>query len=263
MFKRTVPIICVLVAATASAAPQYVKSDDDATARIRSLIVAGRCQEAVDALKVGVKAKQRDVLLLAGTMYDEGVCLASNWDKAARLYVLADEAGNGSGIPRLITGYAKAGRDNGMALWWLAKSNARTYFPQQCVPRSDPDADPDGFNGELESMPTSLFQGCVYLAGVGTEVFTQAQYPPAALRHGLWGTYVMKFSANDATIAWRQDGVTQDTTQRRGGPDLEDKDYLLTYLKAKGAFALSQYKRPDGPLDPRLLVERSFVFDLR
>ena len=263
MFKRTVLIIFMLAAATASAASQYVKSDDGATARIRSLIGAGRCQEAVDALKVGVKAKQRDVLLLAGTMYDEGLCVASDWNKAARLYALADEAGNGSGIPRLIAGYAKAGRDNGMALWWLAKSNARGHFPQQCIPRSDPDADPDGFNGELERMPPSLFQGCVYLVGVGTEVSTQAQYPPAALHHALWGTYVMKFSANDATIVWRQDGVTQDTSQRRGGPDLEDRDYLLTYLKAKGAFALSQYKRPDGPLDPRLVVERSFVFDLR
>jgi hypothetical protein len=263
MFKRTVLIICVLAAATASAAPKYVKSDDGATAQIRHLIVAGRCQEAVDALKVGVKAKQRDVLLLAGSMYDEGLCLASNWDKAARLYVLADEAGNGSGIPRLITGYAKAGRDNGMALWWLAKSNARNYFPQQCIPRSDPDADPDGFNGELERMPVALFQGCVYLVGVATEVFTHAQYPPAAIRYRLWGTYVMKFSAANATIKWRQDGVTMDTGNPRGGLDMRNRDYLLAYLKEKGEFALAQYKRPDGPLDPGLVVERSFVFEIK
>ena len=172
-------------------------------------------------------------------------------------------AGNGAGIPRLIAGYAKAGRDNGMALWWLAKSSAKTHFPQQCVPRSDPDADPDGFNAELERMPASLFQGCVYLAGVGTEVSTQAQYPSVALRRGLWGSYVMKFSANDAAITWRQSGVTQDTSQRRGGPDMDEGDSLLSYLQAKGKFALSQYKRPEGVLDPTLTVEREFVFDLR
>jgi hypothetical protein len=263
MFQRAVPIICLLATAAASAAPQYVKSDQAATARIRSLIVDGRCQEAVEALKVGVKAKQRDVLLLAGSMYEEGLCMASNWDKAARLYALADEAGNGAGIPRLIAGYAKAGRDNGLALWWLAKSSSRKDFPQQCIPRADPDTDADGFNGELERMPASLFQGCVYLVGVVTELSTQAQYPSVALRRGLWGSYVMKFGANDAAITWRQSGVTQDTSQRRGGPDLEERDLLLSYLQAKSNFALSQYKRPEGVFDPALTVEREFVFDLR
>ena len=142
MLKHAGLIIHLLSAAAgAGAAPTYVKPDESATAHVRSLIAAGSCDEAVAALKVGVKAKQPDALLLAGGMYDEGLCFAPDWIKALRLYTLADEFGNKSAIPRLITGYAKAGRDNGLALWWLAKSDARHYFPQQCVPRSDPEVD--------------------------------------------------------------------------------------------------------------------------
>jgi TPR repeat protein len=84
-------ICCLLwaLAASASGAPDFVEPDYKATHGIVTLIEGGHCKSAVDALKPDLKSKQPDVLLLAGTMYQEGLCVPRNREKAATLYMLA------------------------------------------------------------------------------------------------------------------------------------------------------------------------------
>lgn len=236
------------------------------------MIESGHGKSAVEALKPGLKSKHPDVLLLAGTMYEEGLCVQANRDKAAGLYMLADEAGNRSALPRLIAGYAVAGRDNGLALWWVATHWSRGAIPANCLPAVDPKANPDGFNDGLERMPPGLFQGCVYMAGVIAEMNAQMRFPPTALYNGVTGSVVMEFRPADGTITWQPGEI--DVNVNRGSfwrnlatAELEDpraiKNSLLAYMKGKGQFALSRYRRPDTGIDPDFVFKTTFSFDIR
>lgn len=256
---------------SANAAPKYVAPDFKATRGITALIESGQCKSAVEALKPSVKSKHPDVLLLAGTMYEEGLCVQRNWEKAASFYLLANEAGNGAAIPRLIAGYAIAGRDNGLALWWAAKAWGTRSFPGQCLPASDPDANPDGFNNELERMPPALFQGCVYLAGVVGEMYAQMQFPPLALHNGVTGSVTMEFRPGAGTITWRQGELNVNPNQgarvrNMAQADLDNprtiKTSLLDYMKGRGEFALSRYRKPERGLDPEFVFPTTFHFEI-
>jgi hypothetical protein len=266
--------LCAL-AGSAGAAPavnnpsiSYVAPNQEAVREIRGWLEAGNCKSAVEGLRPGLKAKQPDVLLLAGVMYEEGLCLTANWDKAAGLYMLADEAGNRSAIPRLMAGYAKPGRDNASALWWAAKWKEGD-FPRACKPTSDPDANQQGFNDELAQMPAHRFQGCVYLAGVAGEMSAQLQVPPTALLNGVGGTLDMEFNPARGSITWRQKALEQQPpsgVRDMNKVELEDpraiRNSLLAYLKAKGEFALGRYKRPEPGLDPDYVYRIRFVFTI-
>ena len=199
-----------------------------------------------------------------------GVCVAPDWNRAVSLYMLADEAGNPSAVPHLVAGYAREGRDNGMALWWTAKS-AKAMFPAQCMPQADPEANPDGFNEELERMAPATFQACVYLVGVVGEVVSQVRYPRLALVNSVSGKVKMEFSPMKGSISWNQDALDIQEGQRYGVVDLAKaeldnpraiRNSLRDYLKTKGEFALSRYRRPAGGLDPDYVFKMDFGFSI-
>jgi hypothetical protein len=102
--------------------------------------------------------------------------------------MVALEAGRRIAALRLVAGYARPGRDNGLALSWLAKSHATGAFPRQCIPLADPERDLDGFNAGLEAMPPATFKACVYLVGVVVAVHAELEFPQLALQQGVTGT---------------------------------------------------------------------------
>ncbi len=270
-FKRHLALCASLctVTVSANAAPNYVEPNKQATEYINRLLKASNCKGAIEEIKEGIKSKQPDVLLLAGTLYEEGVCLAPNWEKAVGLYMLADDAGNKSAAFRLIAGYARADRDNGLALWWTAKSRFKDQFPKPCIPASHPDDNPDGFNDELGKMPAALFQGCVYLVGVVGEMRAQFMFPQIAADQGMSGTVTMAFVPSSGRIFWRQDilNVREPGIQRYHFSKVEDKNdprmtnnYLLSYLRGKAEYALSRYRGPAAGLDPAYVYRTQFTF---
>jgi hypothetical protein len=251
---------------TPGAARDYVNPDRLAIRDIRSALQLGDCKGAVANLKPGLKAKQPDVLLIAGLMYEEGYCVAADWNKAAGLYMLADDAGNRSAIPRLTAGYARPGRDNGSALAWAAKAPPGMY-PKPCVPNGNPDTDPNGFNDELERMPPRLFQGCVYLVGVVGEMYAQGQFPPLALLNNVTGKFTMEFNPSKGTIGWRVEELEQGQAfgiRDMAKADLDNprtiRNSLLKYLKEKGEYALSRYPKPETDFPADWTVTTTFIF---
>jgi TPR repeat protein len=223
----------------------------------------------VEALKSGLRAQRPGFLLLAGMMHDEGMCVKADWEKAVNLYMLALEAGSQTAAPRLVAGYARPGRDNGLALWWVAKSRVTAAFPRQCIPQADPEHDLDGFNAGLEAMPPATFKACVYLVGVVAAVHAEREFPQLALQHGVTGTYTMTFDPARGAIAWQQDALEINENKGNWARDLaqEDlenprkiRDSLLAYLKRKGEFALTRYPKPDGGLPPDYVYKSSFYF---
>lgn len=265
---RHVPaVLCtslLLSAAFAHAAPTYVDPDPDATRRVSSYLANKDCPGAVGALNDGVKSKQRDVLLLAGAMFETGLCVKENWERAAYFYQLADKAGNKAAIHRLAAGYAVTGRDNALALWWAAQRSSA--LPRNCIPAADPEKDPEGFAAALTRMPVPEFKACVYMTGVYSAIMGETEFPSAAARSGMFGDVLMTFDPARGAIDWSQDNTGQalgeglidgnkiNTESRR-----KVENSLLDYMRAAGTRTLARYSKPGG-IDPAVRIQQKFVF---
>jgi TPR repeat protein len=207
---------------------------------VSSYLANKDCPGAVGALNDGVKSKQRDVLLLAGAMFETGLCVKENWERAAYFYQLADKAGNKAAIHRLAAGYAVTGRD--------------------------PEKDPEGFAAALTRMPVPEFKACVYMTGVYSAIMGETEFPSAAARSGMFGDVLMTFDPARGAIDWSQDNTGQalgeglidgnkiNTESRR-----KVENSLLDYMRAAGTRTLARYSKPGG-IDPAVRIQQKFVF---
>jgi len=266
LIANIVATACALsFAASAWAEPKTEVPDSRETRRVQAYLDSKDCPGAVKAVKDGIKARQPDVLLMAGTMMEDGVCMKADWEKAVTLYEMAYQAGSPTAWSAMVAALAVAGRDNGRALWYSAQKRRR--LPSYCYPKADPLKDPDAFNGELERMAPDLFKACVYMVGVTHEVAGHAQYPIAALHHGVQGDLTMKFVPSTGTISWTfvktADGMASVRSMSSAQFDDERKieEKLLNYLTKNGQFALARYTRPEG-IDPGLVLSIVFVFSI-
>jgi len=246
------------------------RSERQETRSIERLLGDGNCSSAVAAIKSGLAAKKPYIMLLAGNLYEEGICVKPDWDKAAGLYMRAQEAGQRYALERLVAGYARPGRDNGMAIWWAARSANSGAYPARCIPSADPINDPDGFNGALEKMPPATFQSCVYLIGVVNELVSQVRYPPLALRNNVSGSFKMAFVPAAGTITWTvekldvEDNASTAFYRNLADEDLNNprtiKNSLIDYLNGKSKFALARYSRPAGDFAPDYTYSFAYHF---
>jgi hypothetical protein len=248
------------------------RTERQETASIERLLGDGMCISAVNAIKSGLAAKKPYITLLAGNMYEEGLCVKPDWGKAAGLYMRAEEAGQRFAIERLASGYARPGRDNGMAIWWAAKGSEHQTYPSRCIPTEDPVSDPDGFNAALEKMAPATFQSCVYLIGIVNELRSQVRYPQVALRNNVSGSFKMKFVPATGTITWTVGELEVDENspgaffRNLAVEGLENpreiKNSLVNYLKGKSNFALARYPRPAGDFAPDYTYQFEYVFTI-
>jgi hypothetical protein len=247
------------------------RSERQETASIERLLGDGMCTSAVSAIKSGLAAKKPYIMLLAGNMYEEGLCVKPDWDKAAGLYMRAEEAGQRFAIRRLVAGYARPGRDNGMAIWWAAQEGRHQGYPSRCIPAADPVNDPDGFNAALERMAPATFQSCVYLIGVVNEVLSQVRYPRVALRNSVSGTFKMEFVPATGIITWSVDELEVDENspaffRNLAVEELENpraiRNSLVDYMRGKSNFALARYPRPAGDFAPDYTYQLKYVFTI-
>jgi hypothetical protein len=247
------------------------RTEREDIAVIEHLLAEGKCASAVNAVKAGLAAKKPHAMLMMGNLYEEGICVKQDWDRAAGLYMRAEESGHRFALSRLAAAYARTGRDNGMALWWAAKGGQRSGFPSQCIPAADPEKDPDGFNAGLESMPPATFQACVYLVGVVNEIMSQPRYPWLALHNNVAGTFQMHFMPATGTVTWNVLDFEVDEEAGGGYRDLaveglenprKIRSSLLDYMNAKSKFALTRYTRPEGGLPADYTYKLDYKFTI-
>lgn len=249
----------------AQAAPTYFDQPDrHATKRLASYLASQDCPGAVKALNEGVKARQRDVLLAAGTMYETGLCVKQSWERAVHFYQLADAAGNPSAVQRLASGYAVEGRDGAVALWWAAHRPGS--LPRECVPQADPEKDAEGFEKALAAMTPAQFKACVYMVGVYASIRAETEFPAEALLRDVYGDVAMEFTPATGTIAWRQDkreratGVGQRDAARLKEDDGRAVEHsLINYMRKTGERTLARYRKPEG-IDPAVRIGHTFSF---
>lgn len=189
-------LLSSLLCLPASAAEPGTRAGSEATNTVRHWIGARKCDVAVERLKSGLKDGYPEVMLLAGSMYENGVCVRQDWDTALGFYAQAFAGGIVEGAERLAAGYADPanGADVAAALWWARRGRGARL--KSCEVSGEAAADPDRFVAELAAWPQQRLTICNYLVGVMSTIAAEVKYPDLALEFGAGGDVTLRFRAD-------------------------------------------------------------------
>ena len=258
--------LVLLPAAQAGAA---TRAAQEAVHEVRSRIDARDCGGAVERLKAGLKQGHPEVALLAGSMYEHGICVKASWDNAVTFYVQAHSGGLAEGAERLAAGFAEPARgpDAAAALWWGLQG--RGGMPNQaCAVSREAEKDPDRFVAELRSWHPTLLAICNYMVGVISTVSSGITYPGRARAYGLGGEVTLRFLPAVPRIELKKGGSKE--FQLYGwvdGDKLRDREAGLAdgffehSLRELANYALRRYPQPAGIPDGAQAMVK-YVFEL-
>jgi hypothetical protein len=221
------------------------------------------CQLAVSRLNDGLAARFADAYLMAGTMFEDGLCVKAHWERAASLYRQAHAAGRPTGIYRLVAGLAH--RDAAVALWWAQKTGA-PYLPDVCRVEAQVHGSAEAYAAALRDWPPGQLGGCSYVAGVQAAVFGELKHPTVALGRYVDGKVTMRFLPSTGRIEWQVvelEGVLPTpfetpaaTMARRDAAARQD---LERYLETISQRALARYAKPPSlAMDGEITAEMLF-----
>lgn len=261
-------VLCLCALARAHAAPadraRQIELD------VARSVEGNDCEGAVNRLNEGLADNLPKIDLLAATMFDHGICVKANWERAVSLYVKAHQGGEHAAAFRLAAGYAAPDRDPDIAaaLWWLAHTSPAVQI-KGCEVPADALGDPDRFVEQIKSWPEQKLVACNYATGLVATVAGQVHYPTRALSHSVGGDYVLRFTPGLGRIdimagktreyellgVYNADFVRERTTKYVTGSFEEN-------LQKVADRALARYPRPEG-IDPswQFLVKFVFVID--
>lgn len=247
----------VSLSSSASAEPSIYgrRAVSDITDRIK----ANDCEGAVDHLKLALKKEFPEVALLAGSMYENGMCVKQDWDKAVPFYVQAAQGGMKGGAYRLAAGYAapEHGPDMAAALWWASREHKPdgTFLGIRGCSVSQAAADDmDRFVAELQTWPQARLQRCNYMAGVMSTISGEVKYPSSAATYKIGGDVRIRFYPGAPRITLQNEGENEVQIQAQGrvvdgaGSQRLDKydDDFKEAVRGTANRALQRYPHPDG-----------------
>jgi hypothetical protein len=267
--------LALLVAALAAGAQAQQRKRTEMTraegSALDSVLVALEhkdCRLAVDRLNEGLAKAYPGIFMLAGAMYEEGLCLKPDWARAERMYLRAHDAGHNDGLVRLVAGYAQGRRDPGAALWWAHRA-PRLYVPTDCKVGADDAADPDRFVAAVRGWPRDHLNACLYTIGVTARVIGEVDYPATALGFALSGNVQMVFNPSAGAIEWRTLRVQEqqllgvvagETLFDRGSRSAQRA--FETHMRPIGERALKAFDRPAAvPEAWQVKIEFAFVLE--
>jgi hypothetical protein len=225
------------------------------------------CAQAASQLNAGLAKAHAELMLLAGAMYEDGVCLKPNWERALSFYEKAAAAGRPEAVARIAAGYAApaGGRDAAASLWWALK--AKTAMPAPCAQVGGLVDDPDRFVAALKGWPAGQLGACVYAAAVMATIQGEVAAPDTAAAYGQQGKVRFSFVPEQGRIdiveelsaAPLPSGVLADAS-RRESEQRAAKAALSTRLRQVADRALKRYDRPAG-IDPSWQSGMTFAFE--
>jgi hypothetical protein len=230
---------------------------------IMNRIEAGDCSTAVSRLKTGLGLEYPEVMELAGSMYENGLCVKRDWQRAVTFYIQAHEAGVKDAASRLAAGYADPanGPDIAAALWWFARTDGRSI--ESCKVSK---TDPDGFVAELSGWSQQKLVVCNYIVGVMATIAGELRYPDSASALGVGGSVALRFHAALPRVDVRM-GETEEFRLLGlvEGDDLRDRSTKAVRHSFEGELrkvadrALRRYPQPAG-IAADTVVNTSFHF---
>jgi hypothetical protein len=268
-------LLASLLAFSACAQARSPTPAQKSAAAIGRLIEAQDCAGALDKLKDGIRQDYAEVVLLAGSMYDHGVCVQRDWDRAILFYSQAYQAGLKEAAERLAAGFAapENGADVVGALWW-ARRGAMVSAPGTsplgpCTVSPEATDDIDRFVAELKTWPQTRLAMCNYVVGVMSTLWSEMKYPGRARAYGVGGDVTLRFlpavpriEMKTARTAEYQpfSFVAYGDEQRIRASKRVTGGFAET-LGALGDRALARYPRPAGIPDNTEFLLR-FIFRL-
>jgi hypothetical protein len=254
-------------------APAVAEESDygrKAAAVITNRITLKDCSGAVADLKAGLKNAFPEVFLLAGSMYEHGVCVQRDWNRAVPFYVQAWQGGMEKAADRLAAGYAapENGADTAAALWWASRRPDGVVRPQgmpSCAVSDAAANDIDRFVAELQTWQPARLAACNYMTGVMKTLSSEANYPALALTYGVSGEVIVRFLPGVPRIEVQQ-GVLPELQQVGSVEQGLKRDRATTRLagfekalREVADRALARYPRPAGiPADALVRVQYRF-----
>ena len=261
--------LLALVAASAGAAGRKEppsKVEEQAVAGIHDALRASDCALVASRLNDGLKRKYPSVYLLAGTLYEQGVCLKPDWERAARLYQQANLAGEPQGLQRMIAGLAEGGRDRAAAMYWALEDPAG--LPDDCLAGRELRNEPEAYVAQLRRWPAGRLEACVYLVAVASAIAGEIEYPSVGSAYAVYGRYRMDFQPAAATVEWEELELRLgDMGGAVSGDDVRDRDSarvkqtLRSALQETSHRALRRFTRPAG-VPAAWRVQREFAFNI-
>jgi len=227
--------------------------DADAVSAVGTYIKHKDCVGAVRELNAGVAKQYPGVLLLAGAMFEDGVCLKANWPKALDFYQRAHDAGHPRAAARIASGFAApvGGGDKAAALWWALR--AGTALPRECSQVAPLVEDADRFVKALQAWPTPTLEACAYVAGVITSILGDMDFSSRAALYGMKGAVTLTYLPSQGRVDVATDRI--EFIQLPGAIDgdaLRDRESrkfrseFALDVQAAADRALRRYARPAG-----------------
>ncbi len=163
---RTQAVLLSLLLGIATVAPSPSLAANEYTKAVVKAIEARDCIEAVRQLNLALSGASPEALMLGGAMFEQGLCLKQNTERASRLYLRAADAGASGARSRLAALYAspEGGSDKGVAIWWGLQANLA--LPDSCVIGNDIRSNAELFAQTLSRWPAGLLEACVHVTGV-------------------------------------------------------------------------------------------------
>lgn len=267
----TLGLLAVLAAAPAAAAGRKEapsRPESQAVAGIHDALRAGDCALAAGRLNDGLKRKYPSVYLLAGTMYEQGLCLKKDWDRAARLYQQAHELGEPQGLERMIAGLAEGGRDRAAAMYWALEDPA-LQLPEECKAGIELRNEPEAYVAQLRHWPAGRLEACVYVVGVLSAISGEIEYPSVGAAYSVYGRYRMDFRPATATVEWEELELRMGNMAGAiSGDDVRDrdssrvKDTLRQALQETSQRVLRRFTKPAG-VPAQWRIQRDFAFNIQ
>lgn len=242
---------------------------EKAVSAIKGRIRLKDCAGAIDDLKTGLKKGFPEANMLAGSMYENGVCVKRDWERAIPFYIQAWEGGLREGADRLAAGYAapENGADVAAALWWAVRGRGRDWLPECAVGRAAA-ADIDRFAAELQAWPQARLAMCNYVTGVMSTLAAEARYPAQAFVEGVGGHVGIRFLPAVPRIEMQRGGVQEylllglvngDAARERGSRSADGFEKELGEVADR---ALRRYPQPAG-IPAAMVVKTSYDFQIQ
>jgi len=247
-----VAALCAFAVAGGATAQSY----DSVVSQVTERVNARDCAGALAGLQAGLAENRPAVALLAGTMYERGVCLKPDWDTAVGHYIVAHDGGEKAAAYRLAAGYAApmGGPDPAAALWWFGKSASGVKWLGTCaVPPADR-IDPDRFVAVLQTWAPARIAGCNYVTGLIATLSAEIQFSREIRRARQAGTLHARilpalgtidvWTAVDSGVFSAAEAPETAFMRRAARPSS-----LENVIRKMADAALARYPQPPG-LDP-------------
>lgn len=204
-----VALLCLSLLPLLAFAKTWVQEtrDVDTVRAVWAYIDHKDCAGAVRELNAGVGKNYPGVLLLAGAMFEGGVCLKANWTRAADYFQRAYDAGHPRAAARMASGYAApaGGPDKAAALWWAIRAESR--LPSECMQAAPLVEDADQFVKALQAWPLARLDACVYVAGVINSISGDLDFSSRAALYGMKGDLTLTYLPAQSRVAVETDQI--------------------------------------------------------